>query len=137
MQRCRTLVWMQYVHGYTLHLTPYTQPKLMGCIQRRYEAMTKESPVPTLKADLEISSALLISSAGLGAGAFLHSRSLSLCIQKTAGRSRLSLVPSFILLQPPSCRCFLSNKGLMHRFCIPLFGGVSTLATLHPSKGDL
>lgn len=53
-----------------IDLTPYAQPKLMGCIQRRYEHVTKESPAPTLKAELEISSAPLISSAGLGAGAF-------------------------------------------------------------------
>lgn len=94
-----------------IHLTPYAQPKLMGCVQRRYEYMTKESPVPTLKAELEISSASLISSAGLGAGAFLHGISLSPCVQMIAGQTRISLVPSFMLLQPPSARVFYPAKS--------------------------
>lgn len=49
-----------------LPLTAWAQPQLMGCTQRRYEYMTKESPAPTLKAELEISS-VLISRTGLSA----------------------------------------------------------------------
>lgn len=60
--------------------------------------MTKESPAPTLKAELEISS-VLISSPGLSA-------QLSLCIQITAGQARISLIPDFIPLQPLSVHVF-------------------------------
>lgn len=65
--------------------------------------MTKESPAPTPKAELEISS-VLISSTGLSA-------QLSLCIQITAGQSRISLIPAFIPLQPLPARVFYPTES--------------------------
>lgn len=90
--------------------------------------MTKESPAPTLKAELEISS-VLISSTGLSA-------QLSLCIQITAGQSRISLIPAFIPLQPLSAHVFLSIRELMPKYSIHLLWGDVHLGHLVLHPGD-
>lgn len=99
--------------------------------------MTKESPAPTLKAELEIFSALLISSAGLGAGAFLHGISLSPCIQMIAGQSRMSLVTSFILLQPPSAHVFYPTKSSYPDSVFISAVWCPSWPCCAPSRGDL
>lgn len=64
-QRCCTLL-IQHVCGSVPAPDSLGTAQLMGSTQGRYEYMTKESPAPTLKAELEISS-VLISSPGLSA----------------------------------------------------------------------
>lgn len=89
-QRCCTLL-IQHVCGSVPAPDTLGTAQLMGSTQGRYEYMTKESPAPTLKAELEISS-VLISSPGLSA-------QLSLWIQ-------ITLIPAFIPLQPVSAHVF-------------------------------
>lgn len=89
--RDAALSWSNTCVALFLPLTAWAQPQLMASTQGRYEYMTKESPAPTLKAELEISS-VLISSPGLSA-------QLSLWIQITP-------IPAFIPLQPVSAHVF-------------------------------
>lgn len=127
--RDAALSWSNTCVPLFLPLTAWAQPQLMGYTQGRHEYMTKESPAPTLKAELEISS-VLISSAGLSA-------QLSLCIQITAGQSRMSLIPAFIPLQPLSAHVLYPTESSCPNSAFTSWGVMPTLATLCCIQGTI